>query len=333
MPSRHDHYPRSDSARRRALHAREVALESALRSADQHADGIAAQIARLAAARATPDQIFAALEPRLSDLGWLRDRLAALCSMAASDDFAMPPVRIFNGALGGLILAEAPPITLSLMIRPFDQAPPAGAPVIFALGHGMTRIVKSGGARLRRYRVALSAAEKAGGFRASTANPCEFVGESALADGDIIRADQQCESFHMTGGDGDLVMLQIFVQAPSRVAMREYDPVTGQLVRLAAAGRATSFRQMGLAVLRAFGRRDAVPLFASALQDPDFAMRWQVMREFIALDPLAALPELAAMAAGDPHPEVRAAAGQTLRIVREHLAKVRPPLEEMPCPM
>lgn len=102
--------------------------------------------------------------------------------------------------------------------------------------------------------------------------------------------------------------------------MREYDAATGQLVRVAAAGRATSFRQMGLAVLRSFGRRDAVPLFITALADEDFAMRWQVMRELIALDAEAALPHLTAMAANDPHPEVRAAATATLALLRERTA-------------
>jgi HEAT repeat protein len=77
---------------------------------------------------------------------------------------------------------------------------------------------------------------------------------------------------------------------------------------------------MGLAVLRAFGRTDAAPLFAAALADEDFAMRWQVMRELLALDTAAALPHLTAMAAQDPHPEVRAAATATLALLRARAA-------------
>jgi HEAT repeat protein len=77
---------------------------------------------------------------------------------------------------------------------------------------------------------------------------------------------------------------------------------------------------MGLAVLRAFGRSDAAPLFAAALTDEDFAMRWQVMREFLALDGDAALPHLTALAGADPHPEVRAAAAATLAVLRERTA-------------
>ena len=82
---------------------------------------------------------------------------------------------------------------------------------------------------------------------------------------------------------------------------------------------------MGLAVLRACGRSDAAPLFTAALDDDDFAMRWQVMRELLALDPEAALPHLGAMAAGDPHPEVRKAAAATMALLRERIALARIP--------
>lgn len=297
-------------------------MDAALRAQDAGAGGLVAAMTALAEARAAPDAIFAALAPWLDDGEWVAARLAALTAFAASDPFAMPPVRIFGGGgvLGGLILAEVPPITLSLMVRPFDQSGAAGGSIIFSPGQGQTRIIRSGGARIRRYRVALSPEERGGGFRIGSAARAEQIEERALADGEVIRTDQQCESFTLRGGDGDIVMLQLFVHQSSRVPMREYDPASGQIIKLAAAARATSFRQMGLAVLRAFGRRDAAPLFAAALDDSDFAMRWQVMREWIALDTAAALPHLTRLAAGDPHPEVRAAAAATLRMVRERVA-------------
>jgi len=130
-----------------------------------------------------------------------------------------------------------------------------------------------------------------------------------------------------------MVMLQLFVDAPSQMPMREHDPVTGRLIRVAASGRTTSFRQMGLALLRAFGRHDAAPIFANALTDPDFSMRWQVMRELIALDAAQALPHLTAMAIADPHPEVRAAAQQTVHILNQNRAAGdQHRTETAPCP-
>jgi hypothetical protein len=307
-------------------------LETELHAEDAAPGGISARMAALAGADA--DTIFAALLPLLTDHGWVQARLAKLLAVAAADPFAMPPVRIFSGgALSGLVLAEVAPITLSLMVRPFNTPAPRTASVIFSPGHGLTRIVRSGGARIARYSVALSAEERSGGFRAATAAPCIALGEEPLADGALLRTDQQIQSFNMTAGSGDLVMLQLFVHQASRVPMREYDPATGQLIRVATAGRATSFRQMGLALLRAFGRRDAAPLFAAALEDRDFAMRWSVMREWLALDPAAAQPHLAAMAASDPHPEVRSAAQQTLQLLRERGLPVPPTPEPVPCPL
>jgi hypothetical protein len=322
--SRHDHFPRSDLARRTLMRQREAALDARFRHEDTQPGGIGSAMRQVAGA--DPDTIFAALMPWLEDHRWVQRRLAAALALSAADPFALPPLRIFSGgALGGIILTEVPPITCSLMIRPFNQPAPRAASVIFSPGHGLTRIIRSGGARIQHYCVALSAEERSGGFRAATAAPLQIGEHGPLADGDQIRVDQQCESFNMTAGPGDLVMLQLFVHQPSRVPMREYDPAAGRLVRSAAAGRATSFRQMGLAVLRAFGRIDAAPLFAAALADDDFAMRWQVMRELLALDAAAALPHLIMMAADDPHPEVRAAASATLGLLRERAPQSRVP--------
>lgn len=298
---------------------------------DHGPDGICTYMTALAAA--DPDEIFAALMRWIDERDWVTQRLDRLSRFAAADDFAMPPVRIFSGhRLGGLVLAEVPPITLSLMVRQFHLSPLPDNAVIFSPGYGLTRIIKSGGARMRRFRVPLSPEERGGQFRAAAAAPCEALGESALCDGMEIRADQSAESFNLIGGDSDIVMLQIFVRAPTLVPMREYDAGSGRLVRVAAAGRATSFRQMGLSLLRAFGRRDAAAQFVSALDDADFAMRWQVMRELVALDARTALPHLAAMAANDPHPEVRTAAAVTEALVREHLATRRQPATEAICP-
>ena len=55
-----------------------------------------------------------------------------------------------------------------------------------------------------------------------------------------------------------------------------------------------------------------MPLLETALASPHFYTRWHVMRELLALDAEAAQPHLVRMAEADPHPEVRAAARQTL---------------------
>ena len=69
---------------------------------------------------------------------------------------------------------------------------------------------------------------------------------------------------------------------------------------------------MMVSLLRTMEREDSVPLLEEALASPHFYTRWHVMRELLALDAEAAHPHLRRMAEADPHPEVRAAARQTL---------------------
>ena len=71
---------------------------------------------------------------------------------------------------------------------------------------------------------------------------------------------------------------------------------------------------MMVSLLRTMEREDAVPLIVEALASPHFYTRWHVMRELLALDADAAHPHLSRMAEADPHPEVRAAARQTLEL-------------------
>jgi HEAT repeat protein len=130
----------------------------------------------------------------------------------------------------------------------------------------------------------------------------------------ILRLDTAREAITLVGASGDLLLLDLAVHPPSSLPVQTYDIASGRLVHVASARRDASFRQMALALLGAFGRRDAGPLFVEATLDDDFAARWSAMRQLVALDPAAARAPLAAMAAADPHSEVRAAAGATLAL-------------------
>jgi HEAT repeat protein len=115
-------------------------------------------------------------------------------------------------------------------------------------------------------------------------------------------------------GARDTLLLELTVQPPSPLPIRSYDRATGRLLHVSASCRDSSFRAMALTLLRHLGRPDAAPLFIAETHSTDFAARWHAMRELIALAPAAARAPLAAMAAGDPHPEVRAAAKATLAL-------------------
>ena len=320
--SRHDYFPRDNMARRRAMRFAAQDRDAQWRAADCAPSGLLAAMAALR--DANPATVFSALQPWLADDRWITRRLDEALALVEREPFVLPPLRMFAGkGLGGLILAESARITLCVMIRPFDAITNGDADeshrAIFSPGHSWTRVVRAAGARIRRYRVAVSAAEDDGVFTAAGAGRSEYMGEECLYNGDVIMTDQRRECFGIIGGTGDVVMEQFFVQPRSPLPLREYDGRTGQLIRVASSQRANSFRQMGFALLRHLDRRDAAPLFADELANIDFALRWQVMREFVALDAHTALPHLRGMAANDPHPEVRRAASAALDLVESHL--------------
>ncbi|MEY4269530.1 MAG: hypothetical protein RLZZ58_746 [Pseudomonadota bacterium] len=320
-------FPRDDAPRRARLNQLANELDARWQARRTGGDSPLAVMARVA--HAAPDVVFDAMAPHFADHRWVAAMLEEALTAMRADPFASPPLRAFQGgAMIGVVLAEAGPVTLSVMIRRWDSAPaPAPRPgltppdaVMFSGGHGMTGFIDPGGATITHYAATLSEAERAGIYVAAAARPCRCTGAAPARAGDVIRVDQVVQSFNLSGGTGDTVMLQLFVAGPCAVPMREHDAATGALRRLASTARAHSFRQMTLAMLRTMHRRDAAPLFAAALDEPDFALRWQVMREFVALDPAAALPHLAAMASADPHPELRRCATAAHDIVTSAIA-------------
>ena len=319
--SRHDHYPHTDGKRRRAIRRAAGTLAAGWRAADEAPGGLLAALE--AASGLAPDDAIDRLLPWLADTGWLRARIGAALSLLAADAFAHPPLRIVGGggAPGGMILAERGAIRLSLQLLPFETAaPPATA--LFVPGRAAIRVLVAGGARLTLHHVALTATEEAGAFTAAGAAPCRNDPPRALLDGAMLRLDTARTSFTIAGpgpgpgpGPGrDVLLLELVVQPPSPLPMRSYDPGSGRLIHISASRRDSSFRQMALGLLREMRRRDAASLFAAAVGAADFASRWAAMRDFVALDPAAAFPYLATMAAGDPHPDVRRAAASTLAL-------------------
>ncbi|WP_177175816.1 HEAT repeat domain-containing protein [Sphingopyxis sp. YR583] len=320
MPSRHDHFPRADMARRLAMRCAVADLDAEWKAAEIAPDGMVAAIAALADAPA--DTVIARLLPRLSDIGWLRGRLDAALALLAADPFARPPLRLVgggDGGPGGLVLVDGGAIRLTLQMRPFTANEPAPRTALFVPGRAAIHVLDCGGAQLRRHVVAVSAAEDAGGFTVTNAARCHSLPPRALADGETLLLDTARESFTLEAGEAgarrDILFLELTAQPPSRLPIRAYDIESGRLIHVSASSSDSSFRQMALALLRQLGRADAAPLFAAEAQSEDFAARWNAMRELVALDPAAAFPHLAAMAAADPHPEVRAAAAATKSMI------------------
>ena len=109
-----------------------------------------------------------------------------------------------------------------------------------------------------------------------------------------------------------MLYFQAMVRSAAAPLAAEYDSATLDFIGASSTDEASSRLEMMVSLLRAMGREDAFPRFEEALDAPQFYTRWHIMREMLAMDAEAALPSLRRMAASDPHPDVRAAASQTL---------------------
>jgi hypothetical protein len=111
-----------------------------------------------------------------------------------------------------------------------------------------------------------------------------------------------------------MLYFQAMVQTEAGPITAEFDSKALTFVGASSTNEASSRIQMLVSLLRKMERSDAMPIIEEMLSSPYFYTRWHIMREMLALDAEAARPALIRMAAEDPHPEVRAVAGQTLEL-------------------
>src|SRR4051812_24158553 len=299
-------------AQRRSRQAMEDAARALARlpAVGALADGLAA------AEREGTDAVLLLAGTLVDDEGAVRACLDLLIAAAARDPFFRPPLRSVNGEVqSGLLLFHKPALTIQLSVMSAERiaekrfrrgASPAS--IFFTGQRSLFRFLDAGGATLSLWEVPEIDAQ----FAAERSGHCQMVGRHALADGDRLEIDGRRNSFIVEDAPRDLVYVQATTPLGAGPVMAEYDWATRRLVGTSSTDDAGSRIQLMLTLLRASGRRDAAPLFADLAARGPFHARWQAMREFLGLDADAALPSLRAMAAGDPHPEVRSAAADAL---------------------
>lgn len=242
----------------------------------------------------------------------LFDEMIAGCR---SDPFFRPPFYPLSGDIHtALLLFNNPMLSIALGVTGVDQLAAKkrahGGKGSIAFSGLLTkfRYLKSGGATLSFW----EADPLRDDFVASEAGAARFVEERRLEDGEEVVIDGRCQSFVIEHAERDMVYFQAMVRTGGSPVTAEYDRETLEFVSASSTDEASSRIQMMVSLLRAMDREDAIPLMERELESPRFYTRWHVMREMLALDAGAALPALKRMAAGDPHPEVRAVAAQTL---------------------
>ena len=301
----------------RAVLAASGARSHAVAQAWRSGEAVAHVAAAFAACDpAAVDRIAGVAAMLLQDAGWIAPLLAPLTAALAADPWFEPPVRVTRDPLRiTALLLELPQATLTATILCAAEMARAPAPSTLAASGRLSvvRYHRAGGARLARW----DAGEIGDRFSAAAAPALAPLPVMPLHDGMVARIDGRRHAHLIEGATSDVAMLTIATRGGGLT--REYDRASGTLLRTATSDDAASRTRLLLTLLRVDARRDAGAQFEAATRDGAFHLRWDAMREWVALDAAAALPRLRAMAADDPHDEVRAAAARTLSLVEARL--------------
>lgn len=266
----------------------------------------------------------------LSDIGWVGNLLSGPLAQLADDPLFEAPFRCSRDSLRtSAMLYDGPiaSISATVLSAAARQSEPGGS--VVAPGRlCFTRYVRSGGAVAERWQ----AGRPDEPFLAASAAPAQPLAPLAIAQGQIVRHDGREAAHRLTGFARDVVTMTILLRDHSVPLVREYAADDGRLIRAATLDDRPARAAMLLRLLRAQERTDAAAAFDGATRDPAFFLRWEAMREWLALDALAALPRLTAMAADDPHPEIRAAAEAMLALVTARRALDAPQGRAVSCP-
>lgn len=265
--------------------------------------------------------------------GLVEDAMARLVAGASADPFYRPHLRLAASPVHcGLVLFERP--SLAILAAAMDADAIAakrsnrkgGASIVFTGERALFHFIDSGGATLSFW----EAPRIEPGFTAARSGFCRLVERRRIEDGETVEIDGRDRTFVVDSAPRNPVYLRASTPlgaAPLRV---EYDSATRAFVGASSTDEASSRTQMMLALLRILDRRDAVPVFRELLAGEHFYARWQAMRELLALDADAALPHLREMAVGDPHPDVRDAAAETLARFFPEEPSIRRTLDSCP---
>lgn len=265
--------------------------------------------------RQTPEALIAVARRFLDRSGDIEAMMREFIATSRIDPFFRPPLSpITHGIFNSLLLYHHAELSIALGVTSVatlaaKKSGRSGAASINFAGHVMLlRFIKAGGAILSFWEAPPITAT----FEAARAGRCRLVERREIADGEEIVIDGRHQSFVIDHATSDMVYYQAVARGESAPVCAEYDADTLEFVGASSTDEVSSRIQMMTSLLRAMGRDEALPLLAESLDGWHFHTRWHIMREMLAMDAEAALPSLRRMAETDPHPDIRAAARQTL---------------------
>ncbi len=215
------------------------------------------------------DEVF--IEPdRTEDL--MHRLVRHFCAALSANPLGHPPFRNgYDGRTSNMLLAKSGRAQLLLQAREPGRYDGSCASFSHALRYDA---VLAGQARATIQRIR------------ETGESAQFFDEAINLRGGVrLSFDCSSETLHVEQVDTRLVTLRLLQVTEKPGPGREYCCRTGRLLQQTSATLATSRREMMVALVGRMGRIEAAPVLADmALADGDDSLRWQALRECLALD-------------------------------------------------
>jgi hypothetical protein len=154
--------------------------------------------------------------------------------------------------------------------------------------------------------------------------------DAALATGSRLALDLSREALFVSRVERRLATLRLSRTAANPGPVREHDLASGDLLYQAAGTLGHSRQELMIALLGRMKRREAAPAIAAvaAGSGPD-ALRWEALREALALDTARGFAALSELARSPGDPLAPPAAALRTQLVEAHPQLLA--LEDMPC--
>lgn len=259
-----------------------------------------------------------AIERLFADTDWVTVLARDWIREAGEDCFFVPPFRPASGAFHeSAQLLELPSVTISLCaidsakLRARKRQRREKRSVFFSGSRAWLKFLEPGGLRMSFWeKHGRSDANHDAGAR------CLRVCDKAIVQGELLSIDLAQRSFVFDHADSPVLFLYGELRVGGATLACEYDVGSGRCVGRSSGAQNWSRVQLMASYLSLFGVPGLPAVFDRVIAEAPFFVRWHVMREWVALDPVSALPRLTQMASNDPHHEIRFAACQTLDLLR-----------------
>lgn len=309
-----------DRARQRETQAAIDTFAAAWRDGPihQHFEALIALLPAKTAASLTR----ASLDLFASD-AWVDVLVDRIASAMRADPWFLPPFAALKSEVhGGLLVYEDDHVQIAAGVSEATQlaakkSAGAGGSINFNGQVTVLKFVRAGGATVSFWEAPRIGED----FAAPRAGTCRQTGRRRIADGESLVIDGRAQSYVIEHATSNLLVLQAAIKADQAPLAAEYDAASGAYIGCSATDDAESRLQMIATLVRKLGHREAFAAIAPLADHPRFFVRWHAMRELLGIDALAALPRLRAMAAKDPHEDVRKTARAALDQIEQRLAK------------